>query len=320
MFTASDAKQLKECLPALDFQAEVENSPLLLRYLNHYGLSVAALSDEKTHGTHHAMGFFSSAGFRIAGHYYRPTKPAGTVFIVHGYYDHVGLFSHIISYCLARKFAVVAFDLPGHGLSSGAPASIDSFAQYTQVLKDCIDMAQVAGVPAPYHVLAQSTGGSIVMDYVLSRCGQSQRQFKHIVLLAPLVRPHAWARGSMLHAVAKLFVKSIGRSYVPNSHDVEFLRFLREGDPLQSDRLVSAWVGALKQWLKVFEQYDCCDAGVTIVQGGEDTTVDWRYNLNKIETKFPNARVYMLPEARHHLVNESIEIRAQLLSILDSTL
>lgn len=320
MFTASDAKKLRATLPAFDFRKGIDDDPLVSRYLQHYGLNVDALIEEKPHGIHHAMGFFSSANFDIACHYFCPEKPQGTVFIVHGYYDHVGLYTHIIAYCLARNLAVVAFDLPGHGLSSGAPASIDSFSQYTQVFKDCVGKALAAKLQAPFHVLAQSTGGAIVMDYCLSHCSQAQKQFDHIVLLAPLVRPHAWARGALLHSVAKLFVKSIGRSFVPNSHDTEFLRFLREGDPLQCQRLVSAWVGALKKWLNAFEQYGRCDVGMSIIQGGEDTTIDWRYNLVKIESKFPQARVYMVPEARHHLANESLQIRAKLLSILDSTL
>ena len=300
MFNASDVEPLRASLPEFDFHESIADNPLLSRYLQHYGLSVDALNEDKTRGIHHAMGFFSSANFRIACHYYCPEQAHGTVFIVHGYYDHVGLFAHIIRYCLARNLAVIAFDLPGHGLSTGLAASIESFSQYTRVFDDCVEMAQTQNLQGPFHVLAQSTGGSIVMDYCLSRCEQSKKQFEHIVLLAPLVRPHDWARGSLLHSVANVFVKSIGRNFATNSHDDAFLKFLREEDPLQCARLVSAWV--------------------TIIQGGEDTTVDWRYNLIKIKAKLPNTKVFMLPEARHHLANESPEIRAQLTSLLDSAL
>lgn len=320
MFNASDVEPLRASLPAFDFHESIADSPLLSRYLQHYGLSVDALSDDKTRGIKHAMGFFSSANFKIACHYYCPEQALGTVFIVHGYYDHVGLFAHIIRYCLARDLAVIAFELPGHGLSTGLAASIESFTQYTEVFADCVAMAQAQGLQGPFHVLAQSTGGSIVMDYCLSHCERSKKQFKSIVLLAPLVRPHDWARGSLLHSVAKLFVKSIGRTFAANSHDEEFLRFLREDDPLQCHRLVSAWVGALKRWLVVFDAYESCEVSMTIIQGEEDTTVDWRYNLIKIKSKLPNSKVFMLPEARHHLVNESPQIRAQLTSILDSAL
>ncbi|MGJ8688791.1 MAG: alpha/beta hydrolase [Gammaproteobacteria bacterium] len=320
MFNASDIEPLRASLPAFDFHEGIVDSPLLSRYLQHYGLGVDALNEDKTRGIEHAMGFFSSANFKIACHYYRPDNAGGTVFVVHGYYDHVGLFAHIIRYCLARNLAVIAFDLPGHGLSTGPAASIDSFSQYTQVFADCVAMAQAQNLQGPFHVLGQSTGGSIIMDYCLSRCEQSRQEFEHIVLLAPLVRPHDWARGSMLHSVVNVFVKSIGRTFATNSHDDVFLKFLREEDPLQCDRLVSAWVSALKRWLKVFEGYKSCDVSVTIIQGGEDTTVDWRYNLIKIKSKLPNSRVFMLPEGRHHLANESPEIRAQLTSFLDSAL
>ena len=320
MFNASDVEPLRASLPVFDFHESIADNPLLSRYLQHYGLSVDALNEDKTRGIHHAMGFFSSANFKIACHYYCPEHASGTVFVVHGYYDHVGLFAHIIRYCLARNLAVIAFDLPGHGLSSGLAASIESFSLYTQVFEDCVAMAHAQRLQGPFHVLAQSTGGSVVMDYCLRRCEQSKKQFEHIVLLAPLLRPHDWARGSLLHSVAKVFVKSIGRNFAINSHDDAFLKFLREEDPLQCGRLVSAWVSALKQWLKVFERYKSCEVSLTIIQGGEDTTVDWRYNLIKIKSKLPNSKVFMLPEARHHLANESLKIRAQLTSLLDSAL
>jgi alpha-beta hydrolase superfamily lysophospholipase len=73
-----------------------------------------------------------------------------------------------------------------------------------------------------------------------------------VVLLAPLVRPHQWWRGSLLHSVLKLVVEGIPRTFVDNSHDAEFLHFLREGDPLQSRQLSARWVSALKEWLTSF--------------------------------------------------------------------
>ena len=322
MFNENDAQVLRDSLPELDLKAPLPIGGNVSNYLQFYGLDVKSLCSENAHDIRHAMGVFTSAGFRIACHYYAPPPELieGTVILVHGYYDHVGLYTHLLRYCLARNLAVFAYDLPGHGLSSGAPAAIDTFAQYTEVFSDCLQKARSVQGDKPLHVLAQSTGGAIVMDYCLVHCAQSQQQIGNIVLLAPLVRPVSWRRGSMTYAVVRRFVKGIKRSFAINSHDAEFLRFLSESDPLQCRLLPVAWVGALKNWLAEFERYQVCNKALTVVQGTGDTTVDWRYNLKRIKEKFPESEAVILQQARHHLANESQEIRDALCKELDQHL
>ena len=102
-----------------------------------------------------------------------------------------------------------------------------------------------------------------------------------------------------------------------NSHDAEFLHFLRREDPLQSRQLSARWVSALKQWLTRFEAAPVCAKALFVVQGTGDTTVDWRYNLQAIARKFPLAHIDTISEARHHLVNESQPYRESLYELLD---
>jgi len=322
MFDANDAQVLRDSLPALDFEAALPSGGTVTPYLQFYGLDVASLCAERAHYIQHTMGAFTSAGFRIACHYYAPPpeQMIGTVILAHGYYDHVGLYTHLLRYCLARNLAVFAFDLPGHGLSGGAAAAIDSFAQYSEVFSDCLSRVLAVQADKPVHVLAQSTGGAIVMDYCLNHCALSQQLIDKIVLLAPLVRPVSWRRGSLTYAVARHFIKSIERNFAINSHDAEFLRFLSESDPLQCRLLPVAWVGALKRWLQAFEKYETCNKALSVVQGTGDTTVDWRYNLKRIKAKFPNSESVFLPQARHHLANEDQEFRDALCKELDQFL
>ena len=319
MFNANDAQVLRDSLPELDLNTPAPIGSIFTTYLQFYGLDVESLCPERPEKIHHTLGAISSAGFRIAFHYYAPPQAQinGTVILVHGYYDHVGLYTHLLRYCLARNLAVLAFDLPGHGLSSGAPAAIDSFAQYVEVFSDSLDLVKTLQKGKAVHVLAQSTGGAIVMDYCLNHCSRSQQEIENIVLLAPLVRPVSWRRGSLTYAVARRFIKGIKRSFAINSHDTEFLRFLSESDPLQCRLLPVAWVGALKNWLQEFESYKACNKAIKVVQGTGDTTVDWRYNLKRIKEKFPQSKAVILPQARHHLANESQEIRDALCKELD---
>lgn len=322
MFNASDAQVLRDSLSEFNPKAVAPLDGAISNYLQFYGLDVESLCPQGAQDIHHALGAFTSAGFRIACHYYAPPPEQlkGTVLLVHGYYDHVGLYTHLLRYCLARNLAVFAFDLPGHGLSSGVPAAIDSFAQYVEVFGDCLLRISAEQANEPVHVIAQSTGGAIVMDYCLNHCAHSQQQIDKIALLAPLVRPASWGRATLKYAVAKHFIKSIKRDFAINSHDTEFLRFLSESDPLQCRMLPVAWVGALKDWLLAFEGYAPCNKTITVVQGTGDTTVDWRYNLIRIKEKFPHSDIVMLQQACHHLANESQEIRDALCIELDRIL
>src|SRR5690606_6890453 len=160
MFTEHDARALKQALPELDFGKPAQASALLDSYLQHYGLEP---DNRQAHDVHHAMGFFMCEGRRIACQYFSPQNPLATVVVLHGYYDHMGLYGHLIRYCLGRRFAVVAVDLPGHGLSDGAPAVIDSFAEYTACLEQCLQLMTQAALPRPFHAVGQSTGGSVLL-------------------------------------------------------------------------------------------------------------------------------------------------------------
>ncbi|MDP2139501.1 MAG: alpha/beta hydrolase [Gammaproteobacteria bacterium] len=319
MFRVADIDVLRNSLQEIDFRSEKFVSFEISRYLNHYGLNADSLFLRQSSRNIHQFGYFPCAGFRIACHYFSPPpeEVSGTAFIVHGYYDHAGLYGHLIEYCLSKNLAVVIFDLPGHGLSTGEVARIDSFGQYREVFSACLRLAKTAGLKTPWRVLGQSTGAAIVMDTCLATCEESLDRFESITLLAPLVRPQGWLRGSLVHSLLEPFVETVARKFVDNSNDEEFLRFQRESDPLQSKVLSARWVGALKQWLVEFEKYSPCPVRISVVQGAEDTTVDWRYNLKAIERKFPNVTTYMIAEARHHLANESADIRERLYSILD---
>ena len=327
MFKSTDIESLRDSLVGIDLLSPPVVTPLAQRYFDFYGLNFSCWGNQDRANIQHHFGSFEAAGFRIACHYFAcaDEAPVGTLFILHGYYDHAGLYTHLIEFGLRHRLAVVIFDLPGHGVSSGEQASIESFGLYREVFAECLRLARDAQLPGPWHVMGQSTGAAIIMDYCLSGhaegnyCSRQQpHQFDKIVLLAPLVRPYRWWQGRLLHALLEPFVDSIARGFAHNSSDEAFLQFIHEEDPLQSRRLSARWVRALKDWQKEFVDYPRCFARIHVIQGALDTTVDWRYNLRVIEDKFPNAAMNMIADARHHLANESEVIRAKIYRIMES--
>ncbi|MFZ5724367.1 MAG: alpha/beta hydrolase [Pseudomonadota bacterium] len=262
----------------------------------------------------HAMGDIDAGGYRIVVQSWRQPEARGTVLVLHGYYDHVGIFDHVIAAVLAAGFDVLTFDLPGHGLSSGEPAAIGDFREYQAVLQAIVDGMRHAALPQPWQVVAQSTGGAVFMDYLLGVPRDHGRApFARAVLLAPLVRPVNWRINGLVHALIHPFRRNIARKFAVNSHDDEFLHFLRAVDPLQPRHLSVRWVGALKRWIRDLEARPPRDFPLTVVQGDEDGTVDWRHNLRVIRHKFPGCSVRLVPQGRHQLANEAPEFRSQVL-------
>ncbi|MCZ6710839.1 MAG: alpha/beta hydrolase, partial [Gammaproteobacteria bacterium] len=239
--------------------------------------------------------------------------------VIHGYYDHVGLYGHLIRHLIGRRLAVVALDLPGHGLSSGERATIETFDHYVDAVDACLQ-AFAEHAPRPWHLVGQSMGGAIAMEWLLANAvTRATSPFAGIILLAPLVRPYLWPINRVFYELIRRFVSHRPRTFVNNSEDLEFLEFLRSRDPLQARILPVQWVTAMVAWKKRFVRYRPSDLSALVVQGGADRTVDRRYDLKIIRRLF-DVKVLFIPEARHHLVNETASIRGQMLAAMDAEL
>jgi len=280
-----------------------------LDYQRYYSLDLAADS---------WLGGLPIAGFDLVGQVWLPPVPVATLFLLHGFYDHMGLYRHVIEWALGQGCAVIACDLPGHGLSSGARASIDDFGIYQQMLQALFAQARALDLPRPWHLCGQSTGGAIVVDHLLHE-GERSPADGQVILLAPLVRPRAWHWSKLSYRVLRHFVNGIERRFTDNSTDPDFLPFLQV-DPLQPRRLPTAWVGALVNWVQRIEAAPRSTRQPLIVQGEADGTVDWPYNLKVLRAKFTDPQVLMLPEARHHLANEMPDIRQRYFAFIGQRL
>lgn len=292
------------------FREEQKCTAIEKEYFAYYGIDLENLLPD----VQHRFGTVDSCKYQIACHLYEQKNARGTFFVLHGYYDHVGLFSHILRFFLEQGYNVVAYDLPGHGLSSGKPATIPDFSIYTQILIDILQHS-AGKLPKPWHGYGQSTGCAILTDYLLT---QNHSELDKIIFSAPLVRPRMWPLSRIQLYIARPFIKQLPRTFTDNSRDRSFLH-KAHNDPLAPKVLPTQWVSAMDRWIRRIERYkQKSPFRPLIIQGTYDRTVDAKYNIARLKELFTDPEILMLEDARHHLPNELKETREEYTDWLSS--
>ena len=275
--------------------------------------------DFESIGASRAYGVAAVGEERIFMQTFMPSggKPVAWALVCHGYYDHMGLYGHLVGQLLDRNIAVFGFDQIGHGLSTGPQASISNFQRYIQVVEAAHEFARRLCGDLPLHWFGQSMGGALTMEYwQQQRLAQDPKPTGEMVLLAPLVRPYAWVAMRWVFEIAKRTVAHRPRDLSTNIDNPEFVALLTQ-DPLQAKTLPVAWVNAMVNWFHQFEAGAPSVLAPKVIHGYGDRTVSYRHNLPVIERLFPQGIVHIVPRARHHLVNEVPEIQAALWEWLD---
>jgi len=298
--TPEQLQSLREQLPV--FGDGAKPSPELQAFCRDYGIDFAARMPH----LEHLAGRVHSGDYALAVHYWRQPDASTNLLLLHGYFDHTGLFSKLIAWGLSRRCNVLIFDLPGHGLSTGEPAVIDDFGDYSRAIDAVLGAVHLP--PLPLWVMAQSTGGAALVDFARNYTWP----FAATVLLAPLVRPAGWHKVRAGHILLARFADGIARKFSVNSSDRLFIDFVQR-DPLQSRRISLRWVGALRRWLRDLPPDDLGVGPALIIQGDADATVDWRYNVGFLGRLFPGSEVEYLHGAGHQLANESEDFRREYL-------
>ncbi len=297
-------EKVKGQMKPLDECDGTQYSDSVQRYFQYYGLDVG---DDRAE---HLFGTFKSDGQELAGHIYKPAEYKATVILLHGYLNHTGQMKYLIRYLLRQDCAVAAFDMPGHGLSEGGRGLIDDFSQYSDALRDFTKV--VSGqLHGPYHLIAFSLGSGVALDHLLT--GEDV-VFDRVVLAAPLVRNVAWESLKTGYKLYSKFGQSIPRAQRKNSSDGDFLEFNRTKDILHVQQVPLRWVRALYEWNDKIVNLPRRDKAVLVIQGTSDTTVDWRYNIKFIQSKFSDVKVTLIEKGRHELFNESVNIRTKVFS------
>ena len=236
---------------------------------------------------------WQSEGQTLVGHIFVPPKPPrGTLYLLHGYFDHTGTLSKLIAEALLHQYAIVAWDLPGHGLSSGERTDTGEFDLCARQFIDIIGRAD-GHLPRPF------TWSPTAPDAPFPSSTYTGLRTMRLMASSsshPLFSMNTPVGGDFL-CNRKPVKKQMRRVVRNNSSDQAYLAFVRK-DPLHSPVLSFAYLEDLYRWNEAVADYPIWPGSLLIVQGEEDTTVDWDHNLAFLRAKIPDLETHLLPGAK----------------------
>lgn len=97
--------------------------------------------------------------------YHPEIDPKAVVIVVHGHGDHSGGLQGIYEKLLGQGYAVYAYDLRGHGKSSGKQGFIRSWQEYREDLNQFRKLVDSENPSLPLYMIGHSLGGVIAIDY-----------------------------------------------------------------------------------------------------------------------------------------------------------
>jgi alpha-beta hydrolase superfamily lysophospholipase len=297
---------LRSKIGPFNLTTQAERSSHFDQYLHYYQLIFKNIN--------YYNGYINVNDENIFVQVFKPENSIGTVYLIHGYFDHLGYLQPIIEKLLSMQYTVVGYDKIGHGLSTGERANISTFEHYVQTLDQVIKIT-AAKVPPLVGLIGHSTGGATIIDYLLTK--NNTLSSTKIILLAPLVRSHRWYSTMLASILLDKFITKIPRNFKDNA-DQKFIHF-RRNDPLQPKYLPLQWVRAMKSWNEKIVKASPISMQLQIIQGKKDKVVDWKYNCDFLLTKFMDSKVHYIEDGRHHIAVENETSKNTVLEIIGET-
>ena len=168
------------------------------------------------------------------------------VCLVHGLGEHSERYRHVAEAFNRAGYAVVAFDLRGHGRSPGRRGHAPNYAALMSDIAAFLNEAGARYPDLPRFLYGHSLGASLAIHYVLKH----KPTLAGVIASAPLFRlalkPPAWKTSllNLLHALHVNLSIASGLEQEALSRDFHEVR-LYQNDPLVHDRITPALAVAM---------------------------------------------------------------------------
>lgn len=177
-------------------------------------------------------------GLELWARGWKPENPKAVVVLVHGHGEHANRYQHVAEAFVAAGYAMQAFDVRGHGQSSGPRGHTPSYENLMNDITDFIGDAQQRYPGLPVFLYGHSMGGNQVINYAL----RSPKALKGVIATGPWLRlafdpPTAQVMvAKFLNNIAPSFSLASGLSQAALSRDPEIVTKYAS-DPLVHDKI-----------------------------------------------------------------------------------
>ena len=111
-----------------------------------------------------------SRGLRLHFQAWEPdTKPRAVVALVHGLGEHVARHAPLAQALVRSGYALMGFDLRGHGRSAGLRGDAPSYEALLDDIDILMHWVQTSHARVPVFLYGHSMGGALVLNYALRR-------------------------------------------------------------------------------------------------------------------------------------------------------
>lgn len=134
----------------------------------------------------------TSDGLTLYSQTWRPGEAKAVVCLVHGLGEHSGRYEHVGEALAEAGFALLAFDLRGHGKSEGQRGHAPSYEALMADISLLLGHAEQRFPDKPRFLYGHSLGGNLVINYTL----RHQPMIAGVIATGPALRtafePPAW--------------------------------------------------------------------------------------------------------------------------------
>ncbi len=212
-------------------------------------------------------------GLKVYSKGWKPEKePKAAVCLIHGLGEHIGRYEHVGAAFAEAGYAMLGFDLRGHGKSGGPRGHTPSLEAFFKDMDDFVSDAATRYPSAPRFLYGHSLGGLLSLSYSLTRTPD----VKGMIISSPGLRT------AIHEQKAKLtLVKTLGSLAptltLPSELETQYLSRDPQvvtdyvNDPLVHDRITLGFGRAgLQATETVFERAAALPVPVLLAYGSED--------------------------------------------------
>jgi len=201
--------------------------------------------------------------------------PKAVIYLVHGMGEHSGRYVHVADRLTKAGYAIFAFDLRGHGQSSGPRGHTPSYEALMKDISSLLEVADKQFPQLPFFLYGHSLGGNLVLNYIL----RHQPQLKGVIVTDPWLRlafePPAFkvTLGKVMNKIWPSFSQSSGLDTKALSHDPHVVRAY-ENDPLVHDHISARmFIGIYQSGQWALEHASEFSLPLLLMQGGDDKII-----------------------------------------------